>query len=800
MISKLAKLLFPVILIVNMSYFQCAGASDIAIKYTLRPRAAKGVINIVLSETSHALESAVKAISLFKLKNNDFLNDPSADNPFMTKLQDAAKIIYDEYKLYTLPAKSRLFYCNAVFDRADYLNTYIMVNSLYKRLNIDDGSTGNIITPAGYYYLAKELSEIEQQHHVTDNHNIRFGIGLVFDFWENEKRILEQEYLIEEIDKELSRPGSGNLPLIATMQDIHGGAKRALSLIGFVFGLTDDVNSEINTLEDLKILLMESGIDADNVGVRFIGLNDKYDRGNDPIGVFELVRWLRETGKAKPFIGNHDFWRAMSVLGIQFLFEEEGIDYNSADVKNHHIAYWAQDAFKHSGWGDIELEQINQNRFNLKVKLINVILGKYGLQEMEFISLAGIRAQYENELRQNKKINAKIRTRNELYKNDPGYQKQPEIQLPNILQETSKHLRAKKHEYNFKIDIINKKYNLKLPYIEFDEVSLDNYWRDPDVIERALWELKNFRLFYVDILGNLHMHNILPIDYKRGGFDVEYKGLRSLPALELMAEEVRLFFEDLHTIPDLMAFREQAWAELGEIFTIINSWYSDLDAYSKTVSVKKFIDEGGLEGLGHEILGHITQTFVDRESSFLVIWGHNERKKFTDSLITLPWIYLYPGLNSGIANIDYEMSEGYSNMGAVLTFFKRDSKNMITGMRMWGYKNSSNDIKDVTFEDTAGLNPEQQQMLQTLTDGKKFMKWYKRKALKHIAEEAKRLIEMARNKQRPDKEIFAKIMLEKARQSLEGMREEHILTQHSTKPAYSPIGCRQMYLLINKAA
>ena len=32
---------------------------------------------------------------------------------------------------------------------------------------------------------------------------------------------------------------------------------------------------------------------------------------------------------------------------------------------------------------------------------------------------------------------------------------------------------------------------------------MNNFWKDDEVIQRTLWELKNFRLFYVDLLGNL---------------------------------------------------------------------------------------------------------------------------------------------------------------------------------------------------------------------------------------------------------------------------------------------------------
>jgi hypothetical protein len=228
-----------------------------------------------LLQSAYPLDRAIEEISVYKQENETSLNERSESNPFITKLQEAALKIYNKYKLYSLPIKDRLLYCNVVFDQEQYFRVYITVNSLYNRLDIDAESIASILAPHEYYYLASFLSDIEQEYYIQDNRNIRFAINLVFDFWEYEKRILEQKSLIEQIESELNRPGSGNLPLIAAMQDIHGGARRALSLIGFVLGLTQDVYPKINTLDDLRSLLLKSGIDINKISVRFAGLNDK---------------------------------------------------------------------------------------------------------------------------------------------------------------------------------------------------------------------------------------------------------------------------------------------------------------------------------------------------------------------------------------------------------------------------------------------------------------------------------------------------------------------------------------------
>jgi hypothetical protein len=308
------------------------------------------------------LVSAIAEIKFWKEAHADIL-DQRTGNPFSTHLQEAAKDIYIRYAIYTLPIKERLVFVHAVFEGKRYARIRHAIGILTRRVRQLDIGPEQKITPAQYYSLANMLSEMEGQYTIIENRYLRLGMNLVFDIWEQEKRILEQMYLVEEIEKELNFPGSGNLPFIVAMQDLHGGARRATALVGFALGLPADIYEQIHTLEDLKSLLAEYGIDIKDLGVRLVGLNDKYDRGNDPISTFELVKWLREEGKAKPFSGNHDDWRTWGVLGVHLLFESTGIDYKSPEVKNHHIAYWARDAFKHTGWGDIELEQVNQRRF-----------------------------------------------------------------------------------------------------------------------------------------------------------------------------------------------------------------------------------------------------------------------------------------------------------------------------------------------------------------------------------------------------------------------------------------------------
>jgi len=84
------------------------------------------------------------------------------------------------------------------------------------------------------------------------------------------------------------------------------------------------------------------------------------------------------------------------------------------------LLYWAREAFRHAGWGDIELEQVNQRRFNQSLAVINTILRFYGIDELSEIDLAALRSRYEKELKSLKSQNAKIREQNEMNKDNPG--------------------------------------------------------------------------------------------------------------------------------------------------------------------------------------------------------------------------------------------------------------------------------------------------------------------------------------------------------------------------------------------
>ncbi|MBN1655576.1 MAG: hypothetical protein JXA30_17545 [Deltaproteobacteria bacterium] len=662
----------------------------------------------------------------------------------MKKLRGKLVSEYHNARLYRLPLCERMQLCRFVLRKAECKQALVAVESVYSELTrpsyghrLPPEEPVHFIPAQTYHFLAEQLSIFESRYSIEDNQTIRFTLNaLLFDVFPfGERRISELLWLVEEIEKELQQPGTGELTTHVALQDLHGGARRTLALIGFAMGLEANIYERVSDLDELKQALRERGIHVDKLPIRFAGLSDKYDRGEDPEGVFELVKWLRDEGKAKPIIGNHDFWRIISVLGVHLV---PGVSME----KGEGIGYWAIEAMEHAGWGTIELDQINQRRVNAEINRVNSVLRLYDLPLLSKIDVASYRASVDQEMRRLKKLNAEIRRDNELHKDEPGYRFKDQHELPDIFSRTLAFVRTRVEERNLQIYSLNAEKGLDIRPIAYREVNFNNYMEDPDVIRRTLWDLKNFRLFFIDILGNIHLHNLLPLDFTRRVIEVQYKNRRGIRALEKMQKDIRGFFENLDDIPYSHAFRMKMWEALGEAFLEINRWFSDNKAFAKPVSVKKFVECGGPAGFGGEFLGISEKRFSDRQATFLMIIGHCERKKFDHPTTKIPWITFSARTQSGLANIDYELSEGYSDRGVILTFFKRDEEGRITGIRKWGYRaadkqvgeNSSEvtSIEDMTEHDIEGMGARQVALLRYLSDGANFMQWCRYKALREI--------------------------------------------------------------------
>ncbi len=695
-----------------------------------------------------SVQEAVDEINLWKGGQTAAELNSKGARYFRTRLQDKAREIYDKHKLFTLTPSERIAYVKAVFDTSHFKDVNAEVQKIRRALTSNEIMlSGEHLTPESYFELASRRSDEADKYLSVTNRNLRVADGLIFDLTNVERGVLQREHQINQFNIEMdnSIPAQGNVYTTITVQDIHGGSRRLLELIGFSLGLSEDIYTKVKTLDDLKRELAAAHIDPSRLNVRFVGFNDLSDRGDDPLGTYEIIRWLEETGKLKFFEGNHDDWRANGGLGIHEFFAKKfpGFNFEKKRQATHHIAYWAKDAFAHTGWGGIELDQINQKRFNAEVDRVNAELKKSGLPELARIDLSQERKRWDKELKRLKQINDKIRNR----EMEGEY-----LKLPDIFEQTLGYLHKTLTQYNRQIQSYSTP-GIKIDAIRFDEVNLTNYWQDLEVARHTLWKLQHARRYYVDPYFIMHTHNTLPVDER--GFDVDYRDLNGLAVLELYSDAIHDFFHGM-TLEEFvdglrdpeMKFMERLWNELGEKLKEINNWYSDRIADAKPEAYEEFLDNGGFSGLG--IFDQIaSQDFIDRQPSFLTVLGHNPRKK-----VKGPWIRLLPFEKTGTALIDEDLSQGYENRGAVLTVGRR-SEGKVTGIRRYGFKASdSTKIEDLTFEDTQGLDPLQNRMLEVLHDGELFMRWYRFKALEEIVAESRILIERAKAAGRTDKEAI----------------------------------------------
>jgi hypothetical protein len=718
--------------------------------------------DLSMNEKKDRLSRSVQEITAWKIaRNREEWDAHHEDTPALSLLEKETLRIYNKYRLYELSVRSILEFAFQAFDGDNYpvvRNTVEEIIDIHSGIDLD--RSPDELTPSNFHEVARDLSELKFDGSFSNVSNINFVINrLVFDFFRGERRVSELLWIAEEIQREREYPGAGRLPVICAMQDIHGAASRAMALVGFAAGLPPDILDSIENVQDpskkldkLKELLSATGIDLKRQDIRFIGMNDLYDRGEDPVGAFRLIEWLSEVRKLKFVTGNHDHWRAMGVLGVHRYFRENypDLDYKDSDNKGHHPAFWAEDAWVHAGWGPTEIDQENEVRVNRQIKGINSRLRNFNrirrqsgelsadIELFEEISLRPYRETFAKNLKVMKKYNDRLRRGIDVDENimkglkgleaSGGLSREQSdrlregalMPLPDSLEITLSSLRARIREYNEKIRKINIEHNLGIKDITVKFVNYDNYHKDPDIIDRTLWQMKRFRLFYIDIFGFLHLHSVLPFNEGTRQIDVEYQGQTGLQALELMQAKVQIFFEKYDTIPDTPQWRRAMWEEIGDVLSIVNSWYSDKTKIAKPGRVNDFVKIGGISEFSDVREYTADRSFYsDRRPQWGCVFGHNERKKFNPDDLTdtpLPWMFPYVQAETLQILIDWQMSEGYSEQGGIFTIFKRDEKGRITGPRAWGFKKSKGRvIEDITAENLNVLSREEKDLLLDLS-------------------------------------------------------------------------------------
>ncbi|MFH1877846.1 MAG: hypothetical protein ABH883_03470, partial [Candidatus Omnitrophota bacterium] len=372
------------------------------------------------------LEESIKEIEKWKNDNRGGWDTAPDYNHFTSKLREKAYRIYEKNKLYNHSISDILTFVSHVYDGNNYASVLNNIHIVLEDIGLDFSRNPEQLGPTTFHEMAGKLGLMESGLSFNETDDINFTVGkMVFDLFGGEKRIAELLWLEEEIQKELNNPGTGRLPEICAMQDIHGASERAMALTGFALGLPDNILDKIKTLKDLQRILLENDIDIDLKDIRFVGMNDLYDRGDDPIGAFELVEWLRSVKKLKHVMGNHDYWRGMAVLGVDRHFLEtgkmtlaqikgKGKDEYGMPYKCHHPAYWAYDIFRHPDWCDVEIDQVNERKVYEQIRGVNNRITGYNnmikgqentIALIDGVHLRGVRKQAAKIIKPMKKYN-----------------------------------------------------------------------------------------------------------------------------------------------------------------------------------------------------------------------------------------------------------------------------------------------------------------------------------------------------------------------------------------------------------
>ncbi len=166
-------------------------------------------------------------------------------------------------------------------------------------------------------------------------------------------RVEEIKGLLQEIDKERQNPGSGNLPQVAVITDVHGGVelffKYAADAISQNIGRPVILEDKKFPKVSIKKQLEDQGVNIEGITLKFDLLGDWADRG--PYGVkgylagieLDESRLVLDGGMIQ---GNHDEWMENNLKGLH-LPVRKGYNYRG----NEEIRRLVEEAH----WDDTEI-------------------------------------------------------------------------------------------------------------------------------------------------------------------------------------------------------------------------------------------------------------------------------------------------------------------------------------------------------------------------------------------------------------------------------------------------------------
>ena len=176
---------------------------------------------------------------------------------------------------------------------------------------------------------------------------------------ETEKRIVQINDLLEQIEIEQMQPGTSILPEIVIISDFHGEIKGLLNYVADAIGkkMGREVTLYHSIFPDTSIeqQLLDQDIQIKNVGLIFYLLGDFLDRGAHGIKCFLASKELLDLGVAQYVTGNHDLWAFLNIMGFHlptykgfnFYGQEEGKKlveqhWNDPEIVADRIGWWTK--------------------------------------------------------------------------------------------------------------------------------------------------------------------------------------------------------------------------------------------------------------------------------------------------------------------------------------------------------------------------------------------------------------------------------------------------------------------------
>ncbi|MFH1782451.1 MAG: hypothetical protein ABH848_02420 [Candidatus Omnitrophota bacterium] len=224
-------------------------------------------------------------------------------------------------------------------------------NKGLKHINATNFKNLLVLFDGEFIEKLEQVSNTDTKINITEANNIKTA-----DFERKE----EVEALLQEIEKEIEAPGTGKLPKIAIMTDIHGAIipffKYIEDIISRETGKKITLDHEIFPQVSIKEQLSKQNIDITKIKRRFQLLGDAIDRGPYGIKCFKVFKEFTDLGLCDgPIIGNHELWALLNIMGFGFPIykgfnfyghtaSEELVEkhWNDPDIKENRFRWWAK--------------------------------------------------------------------------------------------------------------------------------------------------------------------------------------------------------------------------------------------------------------------------------------------------------------------------------------------------------------------------------------------------------------------------------------------------------------------------